>query len=69
MTVAPAAASCGGLAAGRGAEIGDALAGDIAEQAGGQGGGGVLHPPGAVGVAGERLDGAGIGEAHRAGRQ
>ena len=37
-----------GLAAGRGAEIGDALAGDVAEQARRERGGGVLHPPGAV---------------------
>ena len=40
-----------GLAAGRGAEVGDALAGDVAQQARGQGGGGVLHPPGALGEA------------------
>src|SRR3546814_4180406 len=33
------------LAAGRGAEIGDTLAGDIAQHPRRQGGGGVLHPP------------------------
>ena len=53
----------GGLAAGRGAEIGDALAGDVAKQAGGQGGGHVLHPPGALGETGERFDGVRIGKA------
>ena len=52
-----------GLAAGGGAEIGDALAGDIAEEAGGQRGGHVLHPPGAVVVAGKRLDRPGGDEA------
>ena len=51
VTWAPAAASCIGLAAGRGAEIGDALAAHVAEQPHGQGGGGVLHPPGALGKA------------------
>ena len=39
------------LAAGRGAEIGDTLAGDIAEQPGRQACGRILHPPFAVGVA------------------
>ena len=48
---APACDQLRGLAAGRGAEIGDALAGDVAEQARRQRGGGVLHPPLAVGEA------------------
>ena len=45
-----------GLAAGRGAEIGDALAGLRLEQAGREGGGGVLHPPFAVLVTGQLAD-------------
>ena len=47
-----------GLAAGRGAEIDHALAGDVAEQPRRQRGGRVLHPPGAVGEAGKLLDAA-----------
>ncbi len=46
-----------GLAAGRRAEIGDAPAGDVAEQAGGQRRRHVLDPPGALGVTGKLLDG------------
>ena len=57
------------LAAGRGAEIGDALAGDVAQQADGQGGGGVLHPPRAFGEARQLGDGAAGRAADRAGRQ
>jgi len=41
----------GGLAARRRAEIGDGFAGDVAEQPHRQGGGGVLHPPLALGKA------------------
>ena len=59
----------GGLAAGRGAQIGDPLAGAHAEQTGRERRRRVLHPPFAVGVAlelGYRLMRA---QAHRAGRQ
>ena len=42
-----------GLAAGRGAEIDDGLAVDVAEQPRRQRGGGVLHPPLALGEAGQ----------------
>ena len=58
-----------GLAAGRGAEIGDALAGLRLEQAGGQGGGGILHPPFAVLVAGQLADRGALDEADAAGGQ
>ena len=58
-----------GLAAGRRAEIGDALAADVAEQAGGTRRSGVLHPPGAVGIAGQRFDRTGGDQADAAGRQ
>ena len=44
------------LAAGRGAEVEHAQAADLAEQARGQRGAGVLHPPGALGEAGQRRD-------------
>ena len=57
------------LAAGRRAQIGDRAASDSAEQAGGQRGGGVLHPPGAVRIAGEILDAAAGGKPHRSRRQ
>ena len=49
-----AGAGCGqgrGLAAGRGAQVGNVEAGDIAGDARHQGGAGILHPPGALGVA------------------
>src|SRR3546814_3251293 len=46
------------LATGRGAEIGDTLAGDIAQHPRRQGGGGVLHPPLALVKARQRFDGA-----------
>ena len=48
VTRAPACGKLRGLAARRGAEVGDRFAGDIAEQPGRQRGGGVLHPPGAL---------------------
>ena len=57
------------LAAGRGAEIGDAPAANVAEQARRQRGGGVLHPPGAFGKAGQRRHRAMRDGAHRSGRQ
>ena len=47
-----------GLAAGRRAEVGDLLAGDVAEQAGRERRRGVLHPPGAFAVAGKQRDSA-----------
>ena len=59
----------GGLAARRRAQIGDAAAGDVAEQASGERGGGILHPPGSLGVAGKVLDAAAGGEPHRSRRQ
>ena len=46
----------GRLAAGRGAEIGDAKASDVAEETRGKRRGRVLHPPGAVRIAFEILD-------------
>src|SRR3546814_13302508 len=46
------------LATGRGAEIGDTLAGDIAQHPRRQGGGGVLHHPLALVTARQRFDGA-----------
>jgi len=58
-----------GLAAGRGAEVGDLLARDVAQQARRQGSGGVLHPPGALGEARQLGDVAAAGAAERAGRQ
>ncbi len=58
-----------GLAAGRGAQIGDAQAAHVAEQPRRQRGGGVLHPPRAFVVAGERRDRAVHDRAHRSGRQ
>ncbi len=58
-----------GLAAGRGAEIGDGLAGDVAEQPRRQRGGGVLHPPLALGEAGQHGHRALQQRAHGAGRQ
>ena len=58
-----------GLAAGRGAQIGDAPAAHVAEQARRQRGGGVLHPPRAFGKAGQRGHRAMRDGAHRAGRQ
>ena len=58
-----------GLAAGRGAQIGDAPSGDIAEQPRRQRRRGVLHPPRAFGKAGQRGHGAVRDGAHRAGRQ
>ena len=58
-----------GLAAGGGAQIADALAGARGEQAGGQRGGGVLHPEGALLEPGQRGDGGAGGEADGAGRQ
>ena len=60
----------GGLAARRGAEIDDRLAGERAEQAGRQGGGRILDPPGALAVARQRGDVAGAGrQAQAPGRQ
>ena len=47
-----------GLAAGRGAQVGDVAARDVAGDARHQGGRRILHPPGALGVAGEVLDAA-----------
>ena len=55
-----------GLAAGRGAEVEHAAAGDVGQQAGGQRGGGVLHPPGAVAIARQLLDRAARRAAQRA---
>ena len=46
------------LAAGRGTKIGDAAAGHRPEQARGQRGGGVLHPPSALRIAGKLFDAA-----------
>ncbi len=57
------------LAAGGGAEIDQALAGDLAEQMGGNRRGGVLHPPGTLGIARQGSDRAARGAAQRAGRQ
>ena len=45
-----------GLAAGSGAEVGNAPAGNIAHETGGESGGGILHPPCAIGEAGQRVD-------------
>ncbi len=45
-----------GLAAGRGAEIEHGGARREAEQPGRDGGGGILHPPAALGIARQRLD-------------
>ena len=59
----------GALSAGRSAEIDDACAGVRLDQACRQGGGGVLHPPLALGVALEFGDGFVGVEADRAGRQ
>src|SRR5581483_12179746 len=58
-----------GLAAGRGAEIGDALAFDVAEKLRRQRGGRILYPPCAFFVAGERGDGPGIYKADGVCRQ
>ena len=58
-----------GLAARRGAEIGDGLAGDVAEQARRQRGGGVLHPPMAFGEARQHRHRALQQRAHRSRRQ
>ncbi len=58
-----------GLAAGRGAEIGDASPADIAEQPRRQRRRGVLHPPGAFGETGQRGHRAMRDRAHDAGRQ
>ena len=58
-----------GLAAGRGAEIGDGLAGDVAEQARRQRGGGVLHPPLALGKSRQHRHRALQQRAHGPGRQ
>ena len=69
VTRAPASGKLRGLAAGRRAQIGDAETADVAEQARRQRGGGVLHPPGAFGKAGQQRDRAMRQRAHRAGRQ
>ena len=58
-----------GLAAGRRAKIGDPLAHDIAQQAGRQRGGGVLHPPGTFGKARQLGDHAADRAAYRASGQ
>src|SRR6185437_3219594 len=57
------------LASGRGAEIDDALAGDVAEERRRHRRGGVLHPPRAGTVARQAHDRAATGAAQRAGRQ
>ena len=58
-----------GLATGRGAEIGDPLAGPGVEQPGRKGSGGVLDPPLALGIAGQLLDRCLRGEPQGACRQ
>ena len=58
-----------GLAAGRGAQVGDCFAAHVAEQPRRQRGGGVLHPPGAFAEARQQRDRAMRERAHRAGRQ
>ena len=58
-----------GLAARRGAQIGDALSANVAEQPRRQRRRGVLHPPCAFGKTGQRGDRAMRDRAHRAGRQ
>ena len=59
MTCAPARRQLHGLAAGRGAKIDHFPARDIAQQQHRQGCGGILHPPIAVGKAGQVFDAAG----------
>ncbi len=56
----------GGLAARRRAEVEDRSAGDVRQQAGGQRGCGVLHPPGALAIARQLLDRAARRAAQRA---
>ena len=67
MTARAGARKLRGLAAGRGAEVGDRAAGEVAEQPGRERGGGVLHPPGALAVAGKLRHRPRRGEPHRAG--
>ncbi len=57
------------LAAGRRAQIDDALPGDIAEEPRRDGRGGVLHPPGAFGIARQAGDRTAGDAPQRAGRQ
>ena len=59
----------GGLAAGCRAEVEHAPALDLAQQPRRQGGGGILHPPGALVVAGQGVDQPAAAPAQRAGRQ
>ena len=59
-----------GLAAGRRAKVGDPQSLYVAEQARRQRGGRVLHPPLALGIAGQFRNRAGKArDAHRSGRQ
>ena len=70
VTCAPALRKLRGLAARRGAQIGDGLAAHVAEKARRQRGGGVLHPPCAVVEAGQLAAPARCEvSAHGAGRQ
>ena len=69
VTLAPASGERSGLAAGRGAEIGDALSRNVAEEAGRQRRRGVLDPPCAFGIAGQVGDPAGRHQPDAAGRQ
>ena len=69
VTCAPASGELRGLAAGRGAKIGDRAAAHVAEQPRRQRRGRVLHPPRAFGKARQRRHRPCGDRAHRAGRQ
>jgi hypothetical protein len=59
----------GRLAAGRGAKVGDPLARSRSQKARGQRRRRILHPPDALGVAGQIADRRAVEKAHAAGRQ